>query len=126
MVEPVRHRQTKEAATDMFSLQPPRHISTLPSAAVRGSAAMRRLSEQNLTFGGLDGTVVADPKATFAPPSYAALGVHRGMGISCRARALVLILYNLVLNNCRPLSRRSTRCPDMQDTSRAFSPARFT
>ena len=27
MVEPVRHRQTKEAATDMFDLQPPRHIS---------------------------------------------------------------------------------------------------
>ena len=31
MVEPLRHRQTKEAATDMFDLQPPRHISTLPS-----------------------------------------------------------------------------------------------
>ena len=29
MAEPLRHRQTKEAATDMFSLQPPRHISTL-------------------------------------------------------------------------------------------------
>jgi nicotinamidase-related amidase len=30
MGEPLRHRQTKEAETDMFSLQPPRHISTLP------------------------------------------------------------------------------------------------
>jgi hypothetical protein len=30
MVEPLRHRQTKEAATDMFYLKPPRHISTLP------------------------------------------------------------------------------------------------
>ncbi len=29
MVEPVRHRQTKGAATDMFDLQPPRHTSTL-------------------------------------------------------------------------------------------------
>ena len=29
MVEPVRHRQTKGAATDMFYLTPPRHISTL-------------------------------------------------------------------------------------------------
>src|SRR5260370_29600601 len=29
MVEPLRHRQTKEAETDMFSLQPPRHIPTL-------------------------------------------------------------------------------------------------
>jgi hypothetical protein len=28
MVEPLRHRQTKEAATAMFDLQP-RHISTL-------------------------------------------------------------------------------------------------
>jgi hypothetical protein len=33
MAEPLRHRQTKEAATDMFSLQPPRHISTLHTAA---------------------------------------------------------------------------------------------
>src|SRR6516162_2576215 len=33
MAEPVRHRQTKGAATDMFGLQPPRHISTLPRAA---------------------------------------------------------------------------------------------
>jgi hypothetical protein len=30
MGEPLRHRQTKEAETDMFSLPPPRHISTLP------------------------------------------------------------------------------------------------
>ena len=35
MVEPVRHRQTKGAATDMFDLQPPRHTSTLPSTAVQ-------------------------------------------------------------------------------------------
>src|ERR1700737_997171 len=30
MAEPVSYRQTKEAATDMFDLQPPRHIPTLP------------------------------------------------------------------------------------------------
>ena len=41
MVEPLRHRQSKEAATDMFSLQPPRHISTLPEASVRCVAAVR-------------------------------------------------------------------------------------
>src|SRR6266566_7157029 len=29
-VEPLRHRQTKGAETDMFDLQKPRHISTLP------------------------------------------------------------------------------------------------
>src|SRR5258708_39627790 len=34
MAEPLRHRQTKEAATDMFYLTPPRHISTLPRFAV--------------------------------------------------------------------------------------------
>jgi hypothetical protein len=34
MVEPLRHRQTKGAATDMFYLMPPRHISTLPKAEV--------------------------------------------------------------------------------------------
>src|SRR4249919_3197416 len=31
MVELLRHRQTKGAATDMFYLTPPRHISTLQS-----------------------------------------------------------------------------------------------
>jgi hypothetical protein len=30
MAELLRRRQTKEAATDMFTLQPPRHIPTLP------------------------------------------------------------------------------------------------
>jgi hypothetical protein len=34
MAEPLRHRQTKEAATDMFYLKPPRHISTLPNASL--------------------------------------------------------------------------------------------
>jgi hypothetical protein len=32
MAEPLTHRQTKEAATDMFYLKPPRHISTLPKS----------------------------------------------------------------------------------------------
>ena len=42
MVEPLRHRQTKEAVTDMFYLPPPRHISTLPIAkqlSARGISA---------------------------------------------------------------------------------------
>src|SRR6266576_1251478 len=40
MVEPLRLRQTKGAATDMFYLTPPRHISTLPqpSGATRRTA----------------------------------------------------------------------------------------
>jgi hypothetical protein len=35
MVEPLRHRQTKGAATAMFYLMPPRHISTLHIASFR-------------------------------------------------------------------------------------------
>ena len=34
MADPLRHRQTKGAATDMVDLTPPRHIPTLPRAAV--------------------------------------------------------------------------------------------
>ena len=37
MAEPVRHRQTKGAATDMFDLQLPRHTSTLPALIVARS-----------------------------------------------------------------------------------------
>ena len=33
MAEPLRHRQTKGAATDMPGLLRPRHIPTLPTAA---------------------------------------------------------------------------------------------
>jgi hypothetical protein len=32
MADPLRHRQTKGAATDMVDLRPPRHIPTLPLA----------------------------------------------------------------------------------------------
>jgi hypothetical protein len=41
MAEPLRHRQTKGAATDMFSLQPPRHIPTLPRDLVDDRAVSR-------------------------------------------------------------------------------------
>src|SRR5580692_8774004 len=43
--EPVRHRQTKGAATDMFDLQPPRHISTLRVSPVAAHSDDRLLSE---------------------------------------------------------------------------------
>jgi hypothetical protein len=42
MAEPLRHRQTKEAATDMFSLQQPRHIPTLPWRDELGASISRR------------------------------------------------------------------------------------
>jgi len=48
MAEPLRHRQTKEAATDMFSLQPPRYIPTLPTPSVTHIRAARKLSGDEL------------------------------------------------------------------------------
>src|ERR1700719_1569717 len=50
-VEPLRHRQTKEAATDMFDLQPPRHISTLPLTTGRILAADCRFRGATDMFG---------------------------------------------------------------------------
>ena len=41
MAEPLRHRQTKAAETDMFYLTPPRHISTLPLELVAYRVAVR-------------------------------------------------------------------------------------
>ncbi len=38
MADPLRHRQTKGAATDMVDLTPPRHIPTLPITAVLGKS----------------------------------------------------------------------------------------
>src|SRR5580704_6995791 len=42
MAEPVRHRQTKGAATDMFDLPSPRHISTLRVSPIHARAGDRR------------------------------------------------------------------------------------
>ena len=44
MVEPLRHRQTKGAATDMFYLTPPRHISTLPFSDLSAQTCEVRFS----------------------------------------------------------------------------------
>ena len=41
MAEPLRHRQTKEAETDMPGLPPPRHIPTLPRELSMRMGAMR-------------------------------------------------------------------------------------
>ena len=41
MVEPLRHRQTKEAETDMVDLKPPRHTPTLHFPAIHFGRAPR-------------------------------------------------------------------------------------
>src|SRR5271169_4641831 len=76
MVEPLRHRQTKGAATDMPGLLPPRHIPTLPKPS-RGRLARDPsppeadggLSIQGLwsrfPFTEQDGRLLADPLLTF-------------------------------------------------------------
>jgi integrase len=43
MAEPVRHRQTKGAATDMFDLTRPRHTPTLPKIIVLSPEEVGRL-----------------------------------------------------------------------------------
>src|SRR5271166_4957892 len=45
MADPLRHRQTKGAATDMVDLTPPRHISTLPMAAIRSFGCVAAVTE---------------------------------------------------------------------------------
>src|SRR5215467_2295438 len=42
MADPLRHRQTKGAATDMVDLTPPRHISTLPRPCENAQEPTRR------------------------------------------------------------------------------------
>src|SRR5215475_442378 len=64
MVELLRHRQTKEAATDMFSLKPPRHIPTLPAADVAGFAGRGQVSEVERTRSGQDAKSAVDPERT--------------------------------------------------------------
>src|SRR5215467_7309348 len=46
MAEPLRHRQTKEAGTDMFDLPLPRHISTLPWPC-RNSSVLHQARRRN-------------------------------------------------------------------------------
>jgi len=50
MVEPLRHRQTKGAATDMFYLMPPRHISTLRKVDVQPSMSNSGEEREGLIF----------------------------------------------------------------------------
>jgi hypothetical protein len=55
MAEPLRHRQTKEAATDMFYLTPPRHISTLPKGEILAPSRCFPLFPRKQTSGQAEG-----------------------------------------------------------------------
>ena len=70
MAEPLRHRQTKEAATDMLSLQPPRHIPTLPK---------RRKTQYEHMFSALPSTAdIVRPRPTIVRDQF----VRRSVPIS--------------------------------------------
>jgi hypothetical protein len=45
MADPLRHRQTKGAATDMVDLTPPRHIPTLPLARLPPISTAREVAK---------------------------------------------------------------------------------
>src|ERR1700730_16440473 len=75
MADPLRHRQTKGAATDMVDLTPPRHIPTLPMRpgdCLRGndrSGAGRAVPNAKLSNG--EGS---NPAVRVGGPATAALG----------------------------------------------------
>ena len=50
MADPLRHRQTKGAATDMVDLTPPRHIPTLPNLSDPDGYRERQVSGHGLLF----------------------------------------------------------------------------
>src|ERR1700720_4788809 len=91
MLEPVRHRQTKGAATDMFVLPPPRHTPTLPSRAVRRPRSEWPLMARLRSSGGRSdfpvpglrltsrwnvGTAAHDPSETLAGCSVTRIELH--------------------------------------------------
>jgi len=52
MADPLRHRQTKGAATDMVDLTPPRHIPTLPNSADPDGYRERQVCGQRRSISG--------------------------------------------------------------------------
>ncbi|WP_210253827.1 hypothetical protein, partial [Bradyrhizobium sp. S69] len=78
MAEPLRHRQTKEAATDMFSLQPPRHISTLPGwfSRKRASASRSKESKAKKPRARRSGIIALEPRMMYDGAGHATATHH--------------------------------------------------
>jgi hypothetical protein len=66
MADPLRHRQTKGAATDMVDLTPPRHIPTLPDPGVRPAALNAGFAPYSRRSDAYGFTSQIDPKRTLA------------------------------------------------------------
>src|ERR1035437_5757558 len=87
MVEPLRHRQTKGAATDMFYLTPPRHISTLPRLCENSDVGLARRTFVSIRWNkkrtAVSGSGVSDAnRRHFRTQSCIAINVFRSSAIS--------------------------------------------
>src|ERR1039458_3686442 len=78
MVEPLRHRQTKGAATDMFYLTPPRHISTLPKGEILAASKYRPLLPRQQTYSDYCAMSVRCQFRKFAGFGYSCLRATKG------------------------------------------------
>src|SRR5271166_4478375 len=116
MVEPLRHRQTKGAETDMLSLTSPRHISTLPTPVIpkaQMAVILRRRGERvrstycgHLTRAARQSRNLQEPGSggggfqfVFAPPEFDRRRVPIGrreqaLGTICRIASKGLPMQN--------------------------------
>src|SRR5438552_2202759 len=103
MAEPLRHRQTKEAATDMLSLQPPRHIPTLPNR--RHHSMILSSLESDTPYerlrGGGRNTVRFAAASNAVSPDKALLGLHKRIPEILVTTVALLHSAVLELRKCR-------------------------
>jgi len=74
MAEPLRHRQTKGAETDMPSLPPPRHIPTLPRADLRRRRQILTIKSEAMPPKGFEPKNGERGRGDCCPEHYAKLG----------------------------------------------------
>jgi hypothetical protein len=78
MVEPLRHRQTKGAETDMFDLQLPRHISILPLSTI----VARRLNDLGDALGASFREAILDRDGATLDPAEFAQSPHKSSSLA--------------------------------------------
>jgi len=132
-VEPLRHRQTKGAATDMFYLTPPRHISTLHIADKPAAPDFVAYWTNNgqIWILARDGSAAIDPKRTKAgratswaqvksSPSYSGAALNNSLKAFCRAPRP--LRANFVVTGAKKRGRLSVAGPPTR--ARRFKGAR--
>ncbi len=114
MADPLRHRQTKGAATDMVDLTPPRHIPTLPGEAIRGPSRSSTALDP-------EPTAQTDPLRSFDLTSSGARTGHSSIAYlfdiaETGCGAIGSMLINDVIR-CRDKSGDIAGCVDWLSTS---------